>query len=210
MCVVIGSEMTEIKGQTIAEFFSALSSGSPTPGGGSVAAVAGGLAAALGCMVCEIAERKKEEQELHEMSERFAAARDNLLHLADEDAEAFSRVMAAYRLPKDDPKRGEVIEEALVGAADVPLQVAVTCVGLLGLLVEMASRSTSQSVSDVGVAAHLAGAAVESALLNVTINLAYIKDRSRKDFFVRRRDELQANGRELFNKAVKAVELRMS
>jgi len=207
---VIGSEMTELKRQTITEFFAALSSGSPTPGGGCVAALSGGLAAALGCMVCEIAKRKGEEQKLHELSEQFTTLRDNLLHLADKDAEAFSAVMAAYRLPKSNPGRGEAIDEALSGAAAVPLQVAATCVDLLGMLIEMAPRSTSQSVSDVGVAAYLAGAAVESALLNVTINLAYMKDQSRKDLLVRRRDELRAEGRELSEKAVKAVELRVS
>lgn len=201
--------MTELREQAIGEFLAALSSGNPTPGGGSAAALSGALAAALGCMVCALAGRKKEDQELSALSERLLSLREGLLDLAGEDAEAFSGVMAAYRVPKDDPGRKKAIEEALAGAADVPLRVAAACVEILDILVELTPHATPQSASDVGVAARLAGAAVDSALLNVTINLAYMKDRSRKEPFVERRDELQAEGKALAERAIKAVELRL-
>ncbi len=201
--------MTELREQAIGEFLAALSSGDPTPGGGSVAALSGALSAALGCMVCAIAGRKKGGQELSALSERLLSLREKLLDLAGEDAEAFSGVMAAYRLPREDPERREAIERALAGAAEVPLRVAAACVELLGILVKLAPRATPQSVSDVGVAARLAGAAVESALLNVTINLAYMRDRSRKEALVERRDKLQAEGKALAERAVEAVGLRL-
>ncbi len=201
--------MTDLGKLTIEEFLSSLSSGAPTPGGGSVAALSGALAAALGCMVCAIAGRKKEDRELSALSDRLLSLREGLLALAGEDAEAFSRVMTAYRRMKDDPGREEAIERALAGAAEVPLRVAAACVELLALLDELVPRATTQSASDVGVAAHLADAAAESALLNVTINLAYMKDRSTKEALMKRRDELRAKGRALAERAVEAVELRL-
>ena len=88
--------MTDFRDLTIGEFISALSSGTPTPGGGSVAALAGGLGAGLGCMVCAIVGKN---EPLSELERRFAALRERFLDLAAADADAFEAVMRAYRTP---------------------------------------------------------------------------------------------------------------
>jgi len=201
--------MSKLRETTIGKFMDDLSSVHPVPGGGSVAALSAAFAAALGLMVCEIG-AKKGRSESSALADRLLRLRERFLELAHQDATAFSEVMAAYRIPKGAPGRKEKIEKALAGAARVPLTVGEECVELLKILGELVPLATRQSVSDVGVAANLGEAALESALLNVTINLMYMKDPAAKAPLAERRDALSAEGARLAAGTKQALSDRLS
>lgn len=198
--------MGEIRSRTIGEFLEELSSANPTPGGGSVAALSAAIAAGLGLMVGAIGLKKREDKPIAQLVTRLNPLREDFLDFVGRDEEAFSAVMDAYHLPKEDKTRPEAIQGALRGAAEVPLQVAEGCVQLLELLVELAPLGTRQSVSDVGVAALLGKGALEAALLNVEINLAYIKNEQAIARIASRKDELSVKGAKLAKRALARVQ----
>jgi formiminotetrahydrofolate cyclodeaminase len=144
-------------------FLDALAAPTATPGGGSASAAAAAMAAALGAMVSRLA---KLDPELYEDDRRF------FTEAVDRDAEAFNHVMAAYKRPKDE--RAPYVEEALHGAAEVPLQV-VERVHALELRLN-ALQIPARFASDLAVAKSLATAARAGALENVNINLESIQD----------------------------------
>jgi glutamate formiminotransferase/formiminotetrahydrofolate cyclodeaminase len=166
--------------RTLRVFSDELASSSAVPGGGSAAAYAGALGAALTAMVGRIAERK----EASEATTSLIAEADNLradfLRLVDDDSAAFSSVAQAMKLPKatDDEKkaRKERLQSALLGASRVPLEIAKTSRRLLELCERVVERAATATVSDIGVGALMAEAALEGAALNVMINLASITD----------------------------------
>ncbi len=201
--------MTKFATQTIGEFLADLASARPTPGGGCVAGLVGAFAAALGSMVGAIARKKSHPPELAAVTHNMNSLREEFLELADEDTAAFDAVMTAYRIPKDDPTRRVAIDDALAGAAAVPLHTAEKCVELLQGLNRLVPHATPQSVSDVGVAVRLAAAALESALLNVTINLAYMRDPARIAADKSRCEQLRAAGAHLAATGKAAVAERM-
>jgi formiminotetrahydrofolate cyclodeaminase len=201
--------MGEARSQTVAGFLEGLASAEPVPGGGSVAALSGSLGAALGLMVCAIASKKGTSAAVASVRERILPLRERFLTLADEDAAAFSQVMAAYRLPKDDPVRQGQIQAGLLRAASVPLDTAVSSRDLLKLLVELAPLGTKPSISDVGVGVILARAALEAALINVDTNLASITDESVRKDLAARRDALLAQGQALSSEALGIVRARL-
>ena len=145
------------------EFLDALASPTATPGGGSAAAAAAAMAAALGCMVTRLA--KLDSVAFEEDRRYFTAA-------VDRDAQAFNAVMAAYKRPKDE--RGPYVEEAMHGAAEVPLEVVERVTALAARL--GALEIPARYASDLEVAKALAAAARTGALDNVRINLGSIKD----------------------------------
>lgn len=169
---------------TVDRFVDEVSTESPAPGGGSVAALAGSLAAALSSMVANLTVGKKgyEEvwQELGALAERAQAVKADLARAVDEDTEAFNGVLAAMRLPKSTPEeaaaRDGAIQQAYQDAAQVPLTTARRALEALKLASEVASKGNVSSLSDAGVAALMARAAVEGAALNVLTNLGSIKD----------------------------------
>jgi len=177
------------KDQTIQQFLNELSAGTPTPGGGSTAALAGAFAAGLICMVCHLTIGKKTYQHIEpEMKKILAeaqACRDELLELSDRDADAFEQVMLAYKLPKETEtqkqKRKQKLEQALREATRVPYRVAEICHKLLDFSKVLAEKGNKNAVSDAGVAACLAEATLQGALLNVAINLREISDQSFKE-----------------------------
>lgn len=164
---------------TLRQFIDDLASGSPTPGGGSAAAVSGAMAASLAEMVCNLTVGKDRyadvEAEMREHREELAAVRAHLLTLADEDAAAFDDVMAAFKQPKGD-ERSEAIQEASKQAAEVPMETAERCLKVLRHTEPIARRGNQHSVTDAGTAALLAHAALHAALYNVRINLGGIDD----------------------------------
>lgn len=172
-----------------ARFVDEVSSESPAPGGGSVAALMGSLAAALAAMVANLTVGKKgyEEawSEMASMAERGQAIKDQLALAVDADTVAFSRVMDAMRLPKATPEqaadRDQAIETANTSAAEVPLGTVRLCVDALRLADVAAHRGNTNSASDAGVAALAARAGAEGAALNVLINLGSIADTAFKD-----------------------------
>ena len=170
--------------QTLGAFLDALASGAPTPGGGSVAAMSGAMAAGLVSMVCAFTVGKKQfaeiEQEVRRVHERAEQLRHELQALAAQDIEVFGRLSAAYKLPRtteaDSATRQAAIQQVTRQAAEVPLRTAQAAAELLPLCIALASRVGRLIVSDIGVAAVLARATVQSAILNVEINLAGLED----------------------------------
>ena len=169
---------------TTARFVDEVSTESPAPGGGSVAALMGSLGAALATMVANLTVGKKGYEqawdELAAIAERGQTLKDTLARAVDEDTDAFNRVMEAMRLPKGTPdqqaERARAIEEANKAAAEVPLQTARLCLEAIGLAAKAAELGNRNSASDAGVAALAARAGVEGAALNVRTNLGGIAD----------------------------------
>jgi formiminotetrahydrofolate cyclodeaminase len=163
----------------VRELLSRLGSTDPTPGGGSAAALAGAVGAALAAMVCAMPRtREGRPEERHQLDAALALARDagaRLQELVDEDSAAFDAVMAALRLPKgtDEEKaaRRQALGAATVRATDVPLQTAEKCVDVLASASVAAAAGNPNAVSDARTAAALAVAGVQGALENVRINL---------------------------------------
>jgi formiminotetrahydrofolate cyclodeaminase len=168
------------------EFLDALASKEPVPGGGSGAALAGGLGAALVSMVCNLTIGKKNYEQawepLTELRGRSEALRARMVELLEADTQAYAKVMEAYRLPRDTAEakaaRKEAQQAALRHAADVPLRIAEACSEVVDLALPAAELGNRWAVSDAGVGALLAEAAMHAALLNVEINLASIDDQS--------------------------------
>jgi glutamate formiminotransferase len=165
-------------------FVDEVSSESPAPGGGSVAALAGSLAAGLSAMVANLTVGKKGYDsawtELSALAERGQALKDRLLRAVDEDTEAFNAAMAAMRMPKGTPAeqaaRDAALEAGYQQAARVPLGTAAACLEAIDLARLVAEKGNRNSASDAGVAALMARAGVEGAVLNVLINLGSVKD----------------------------------
>lgn len=170
---------------TIREFIAELASDSPAPGGGSVAALSGSLAAALVSMVVRLTVDMKgvperDRRMMQDALEECNALLERLQEYVDKDTDAFNRVMQAYRMPKDTDEqkkqRSQAIQKALEGAAMNPLEVAWDCLKVLGCCRTAVAYGNPNALSDAGVACLLSYSGVVGALLNVAINLEGIKD----------------------------------
>ena len=173
--------------QAIGAWLEALASSAPAPGGGAAAALGAAIGAALIEMVCNLTIGRPRyaahEALMREALARATTLRGRALGLAAADASAFGAVTDAYRLPKetDEQARGraERIQEALIGATEVPLETA----ALAGEVIQLAGRivdgANVNALADVAAAAAAARAALETALVNVEANLAALPDRSR-------------------------------
>ncbi len=182
--------------KTIKEFMDALASSSPVPGGGGAAALVGAVGVSLGDMVGELTTGKKKYAEFEEDIQRLMAEakaiKDELIRLIDADAEAFAPLAAAYRIPKDDPSRDEIMEEALKNGAAVPMDIMKTCGRALDVIAEFAAKGSRLAISDAGCAAACCKAAIDAASLNVFINTKSMKDREHAEAFNAEADELLA------------------
>lgn len=189
---MVGGSETDRKrltAMTLSAFADETASESPAPGGGSVAACMGSLAAALGTMVANLSAHKAGwDDRWKEFSDYAVEGRrllDSLTALVDEDTAAFGRIMAAIGMPKstDQEKqaRAEALEAATLYATEVPLRTMRTAFDTFWLLERMASEGNPASVSDAGVGAIAAEAAVAGAYLNVKINAAGLADRAAAD-----------------------------
>ena len=169
---------------TLQEFENAIKSSDPTPGGGTVAAVALGQAAALVTMVAELTLGSGRWVDAHaEATEARSVASDIMpraSYLADADAAAFDAVVDAFKLPKSNEEekdvRREAIRAATLGAAEVPFETAEHACALLPHVLAMAERGNSNAASDAGVASLMATAAAKGAVFNVIINLNSLPD----------------------------------
>lgn len=169
---------------TVARFLDELASSSPAPGGGSVAALAGAMAAALVSMVCNLTlgnDKYKDAQEI--ISQTLAQAeplRTRLTELMEEDTAAYNAVIASYKLPKDSDEqkaaRTAAIQAALKQACEVPLATAEAAAPIRQLAATARERGNPNAASDAYVAGILADTAIKAALANVEINLPSIKD----------------------------------
>ncbi|MEJ7812608.1 MAG: glutamate formimidoyltransferase [Gemmatimonadaceae bacterium] len=173
-------------GESVGGFLAAVASPAPTPGGGSVVAHVGALAAALAQMVAGLTVGRKKyvavESEMKDLALRAAELSSTLAALAERDAEAYTAVASAYKLPKDgegaERARADAIAHALMGASEIPLETARACAAVAELAARAAEKGNTNAVSDAGVAALLAEAACRGAAYNVRINVAAMGDRS--------------------------------
>ncbi len=168
------------EGPTLDGWLEELAAGTPAPGGGSAAALAGALAGALVAMVARLTIGRKAyagvQQRLAEILAEAEALRAQLRRLVDDDAAAYAKVSAAYRLPKDDPRRTRAADEALVGAAQTPLAMARGAARLLALAREIGTIGNRNAHSDATVGAALARAALSGAVENVRVNVASLSE----------------------------------
>ncbi len=175
-----------ITDQSLDEFLTRLASASPTPGGGSAAAIMGAMGAALVSMVCDVTIGKKGyesvEGEIRAVLAEAERLRLRLAAMVAEDVAAFDGLMAAYRLPKasDEEKnrRATAIQAALEQATEAPLACARVCAEVIALCRRAGEQGYRQVISDAGVAVLAAYAALRSAALNVYINAPALKNRA--------------------------------
>ena len=166
---------------TIAAFTQELASPAPVPGGGGASALAAAIGISLGDMVGELTVGKKRyadvEQDVRSLMERSQALRIRFLELVDADAEAFAPLAKAYGIPKEDPNRAEVMENALKVACSVPMDIMRACGEAIDIIEDFAAKGSKLAISDAGCGAILCKAAMQAASLNVFINTGSMKDR---------------------------------
>jgi len=167
--------------EKIGSFFESLCSSSPTPGGGAVSGLCAASAAALGAMVAALSQGEKYaaiREPMAEWHEKFASKSLEFLKLGEQDVKAFQKVMAAYRMPRENfLDRETAIQAALKQASLVPLQLARGMIELSPGIQFLAINGNRNVLSDVGVASSAAEAALASAHINVLVNLMAMKDR---------------------------------
>ena len=180
--------------KNIDKFLAELASSAPTPGGGGAAALCGALGIALGNMVGNLTLGKKKyadvQEDIAELNAKAEALRAGFVALVDADAEAFAPLSRAYSIPKDDPARDEIMEPALLRAAEAPLEIMRKCAEALELISGYAAKGSALAISDAGCAAALCGAAMEAAALNVKINTKSMKNRALADNINAKMNEL--------------------
>lgn len=173
-------------------FIDELASKAPTPGGGGACAYCGALAAALSSMVCNLTLGKKAyeavESDVREACDELASLQDRLIALIDEDARAFAPLAAAYALPKGTPKeraaKDAALQDALVEACEVPLSIMRACARVIDLAQVLVDKGSRLALSDAGVSALFAKAALQGASLNVLINCSSMNDRARASVYL--------------------------
>ena len=166
---------------SITEFIDALASGEPTPGGGGASAIVGAVGAALGSMVCNLTLGNKKyddfRDDITKIIEECIEIQKRLTKLADEDAEAFKPLAAAYRIPKNDPDREQITERALKLACVVPLEIMKVSGRAVELHAQLYRKGSAAALSDVGAGVICCKAALEAASLNIFINIKSMRDR---------------------------------
>jgi formiminotetrahydrofolate cyclodeaminase len=178
--------MTEIKDTAIEPFLDALASSSATPGGGSAAAIMGGMGAALVSMVCNLTIGKKKyadvEGEMKEILAKTEDLRHRLTGMIQDDVRAFDTVMGAYGMPKETDAekeaRSAAIQDALKQATEVPMRCCRLAREVIDLALPASEKGNLNVISDAGVGVLSAYAALRSAALNVYINAKMISDQS--------------------------------
>jgi len=166
---------------TCVDFIDILASKAAVPGGGGASALVGAVGAALGSMVGSLTVGKKKyagvEADIIALMEESAALQSELLRLVDEDAVAFEPLAKAYGIPKDDPDRTRIMDEALKSASSVPLEIMRVCAKAIELQAGFASKGNVMAVSDAGVGVICCKAALQGASLNVFINTGAMTDK---------------------------------
>jgi len=163
------------------DFIKQLASGDPVPGGGGASALLGSVGVALCSMVAHLTSGKKTyavyQADIETVLRRTDESMKRLLVLIEQDAAVFAPLSQAYRIPKDDPNRAEILEAALAAACSVPLEILEEIEHIIDILHILAEKGSRLALSDVGVAATALRAAAEGAALNVLINTKLMQDR---------------------------------
>jgi formiminotetrahydrofolate cyclodeaminase len=191
---------------SLKEFLSKTASKSAVPGGGSIAALSAAIAASLSEMVANLTMGRKGfeaiEQEMRAIAREASQFREKLLKNIDEDCNAFSGVLAAYKLPKDTDQerssRKQAIQGAVRNATLIPLNVAKDALKIMEMAEGVIEKGNKNAITDGAVAVMMARTAVLSALYNVKINLVSVEDKGFVDEIKKQIDvlETEARGRE--------------
>jgi glutamate formiminotransferase/formiminotetrahydrofolate cyclodeaminase len=210
---LFGPSPTSLTEMSLSSFSEEVSSKKATPGGGSVSAYIGALAAGLVCMVARITLSKKgvaqERDRLQELVRKGEDLRQRFLRSVVEDAESFDAVMQAFKLPKDKPDaRRKAIQEATLKAAEVPLLTLDSSVQVLRLAEEVAKLGGTNALSDVTTSAAAGRAAMEGAASNVLINLDILDDKHYVDKTRLRVSEFRKEALQLQQQIQEIVESR--
>lgn len=200
------------------EFADETASESPAPGGGSISAYMGALAAALGTMVANLSAHKAgwddRWEEFSNVAEKGRSIQDRLIHLVDEDTEAFNRIMAVFAMPKntdaEKEARSKAMEEATLYATEVPLTTMKEAYSTFEILKKMAENGNPASVSDAGVGALAARAAVLGAFLNVKINAAGLKNREKAEALVAEASTIADNAKKCEKEIISIVDSKIN
>ncbi len=188
--------MMKLIDKTVTAFTEELASPAPVPGGGGASALAAAIGIGLGDMVGELTVGKKKyadvEEDIRALMVRAQALRERFLTLIDGDAEAFAPLAKAYGIPKDDPNRAEIMENALKVACSVPMDIMRACGEALDIISEFAAKGSKLAISDAGCGAILCKAAMQAASLNVFINTKSMKDRACAEALENEANELLA------------------
>ena len=203
--------------QTIQSFLTDASSSSPTPGGGSVAALVAALGSAMSSMVANLTQGEKFAEvtdEMEALASRMQSAIGRFEQLLLADATSFDGYMAALRMPKqsdeEKARRREALQSATVAATEVPLTLADECYSALEDAHRASPGANKNVLSDLGIAAMLLEAAGQCALITADINIPSIKDATIREGFQNRRDSLAAKLTEVRNDTVAQVRRRMA
>ncbi|MFP4459968.1 MAG: glutamate formimidoyltransferase [Candidatus Zixiibacteriota bacterium] len=204
----------ELAKMSLADFADEVSRESVAPGGGSIAAYAGALGAALGNMVGNITLTKnsyyKVYDEIHGYAKEAQKIKDELVYAVDRDTDAFNDVMQAMRMPnstkKEEAARDEAIQEGYKNATRVPLRTAELCFRAVELCHKIAQIGNKNSISDAGVGALTAEAGVVGAAMNVLINLPNIKDDKFREEMTEKLDYMRKQSRKIRDATEKLVE----
>jgi glutamate formiminotransferase/formiminotetrahydrofolate cyclodeaminase len=205
-------------GESVSGFLASVASSNPVPGGGSVAAHAGALAAALAQMVAGLTIGKKKysavEAEMKEAALKAVALGNTLASLVKRDAEAYSLVSEAYKLPKEPAdaaaRRNDAVTKALLKAAEVPLETARASVEVTQIAALVSEKGNSNAITDAGVAALLAEAACRGADYNVRVNVSALEDPSKGARLASESAQLVKKAVELGVRVAKRVESSLS
>ncbi len=166
---------------TIKEFTEQIASPSSIPGGGGASALVGAIGIALGDMVGEHTVGKKKyaavEEDLKVLMERAQLIRAHLVECVDRDAVAFEPLSKAYKLPKDEPGRDEILESCLKEAAKVPLEIFDLCLEAIDVVKEFKEKGSRLIISDAATGAVMLKGAMFGAAINVKVNTNLMKDR---------------------------------
>jgi formiminotetrahydrofolate cyclodeaminase len=193
------------------KFLERLSSDRPTPGGGSASALAGATSASLVAMVAGLSSRRSQagRQEMEEMKKKALAVQKRLFRAIDEDSKSFDAVMKAFRLPRNSERerlrRSKEIQKAYQRATLTPQLVCQHSLQLLGYSKTLIVKGNPNAISDAGVAAFLADAAMAGGLLNIGINLAAVTDKT----FAKKMNSLMRNWARRRNQLMKAILMKL-
>lgn len=215
---MLEADSNKLVDMTVKAFANETASESPAPGGGSIAANVGALGASLATMVANLSSHKRgwdeRWEEFSDWAEKGQQSKDMLLHLVDEDTNAFNKIMDAFGLAKksDDEKkiRKQAIEDASKYAMEIPFKVMETAYESFQVIRAMAEHGNPNSVSDAGVGALCALTAVEGAYLNVKINASGINDKVFTADLLTRGAEIAAKAKSCRDAIIEVVDQKIS
>lgn len=203
--------------QPLKSFIDNTAKGTPTPGGGSVAALVGSLGAALLCMVGNFTvgkpKYKSVEKDVKEILVEADKLKESLFVLIREDMEAYEKFSRASQMPKDTPlmreKRKQALQKTLKEAAEVPWRISQASLQVIELAEKLLPKGNPNLITDVGVGVLLAEAALKSAVLNVKINLSFIKDEEYKNRRSKALEDILSRASQIKDGVLKAIQEEM-